>query len=64
MNAIIVFKYLVCIALVVGILLAPSWLARKGGKDKYNMLIIRISSWLFGWTGVGWLYALWLAVRK
>ena len=60
----IALKYLVASALVAGIALAPAYLARVNGKDKTNMVIVRISSWLFGWTGIGWLFALYWAVRK
>jgi hypothetical protein len=63
-NILLILKYALCVAIMVGIILAPAWLARVNGKGKYDMLLVRISSWLFGWTGIGWLYALFLSVRK
>ncbi len=60
----ILLKYLACILILAAIVLLPAWVARQTGKEKLDMVIIRISSWLFGWTGVGWLYALYLAARK
>lgn len=50
------------ILLIIG--LAPAWLARQTKKDKWDMGLIRVASWLFGWTCVGWLWALYWAVRK
>jgi hypothetical protein len=63
-NLLLILKYALCAAIAVGIILAPAWLARLNGKGKYDMLLVRISSWLFGWTGIGWLYALFISVRK
>lgn len=61
---IIFFKYILILSIVLVIFLAPAYLASINGKDKDNILIVRISSWLFGWTGVGWLFALYWAVKK
>ncbi len=63
-NILLILKYAVCGAIVIGIMLAPAWLARQNGKDKYANLMIRTASWLFGWTGIGWLVALFWAVKK
>lgn len=57
-------KYAAAAVVLVVIILAPAWLARQTKKDKWDMGMVRIASWLFGWTGVGWLWALWIAVRK
>ncbi|MBD5391479.1 hypothetical protein HDR66_01585 [bacterium] len=57
-------KYATAAAVLVVIILAPAWLARQTKKGAYDMVKIRCASWLFGWTGVGWLWALWWAVRK
>jgi hypothetical protein len=64
-SSILIFvKYLISAVIVVGIVLAPTYLARVNGKGKYEMLFVRISSWLFGWTGIGWLWALFISSKK
>lgn len=57
-------KYVFVIAIFIILLGAPAWLARQNKKDKDQMGLIRISSWLLGWTGIGYFVAIWLAVRK
>ena len=57
-------KYAGAAMILIIIGLAPAWLARQTKKDKLDMVMIRCASWLFGWTGVGWLWALYWAVRK
>ena len=51
------------VALVL-VMLTPAYLARQMKKNKLDMVKVRMASWLLGWTGVGWLWALWWAVRK
>jgi len=63
-NILQYIKYAGAALVLVVIVLAPAWLARQTKKDKWDMGLIRCASWLFGWTGVGWLWALWWAVRK
>ena len=63
-NVLLIIKYAAAIAIVIGIRLAPAYLARVSGRDKYNMLLVRIYSWLFGWTGIGWLIALFWGIKK
>lgn len=63
-DFILLLKYVASVAILFGILMLPAYLARINGKDKYNMLFVRISSWLFGWTGVGWLLGLFWGTRK
>ena len=57
-------KYALAIAICVAIILAPAWLARQTKKNKTTTVWVRIYSWLLGWTGIGWLAALYLAVKK
>lgn len=64
MTVLLILKYAICIAIVTGIALAPAYLARVAGRKKYDMLLVRCYSWLFGWTGIGWLIALWWGVKK
>ena len=63
-EQILITKYIAAIILFVVITMAPAYLAAKNGKDKFMCLRIRTASWVFGWTGVGWLLALFWAVKK
>lgn len=60
----LVVKYAICVLLLLGVILAPSWIARQNGKGKPQMQAIRLGSWVFGWSIVGWFWALYWAVRK
>ncbi len=44
--------------------MAPAWLAKQTKKDKNTNGFVRLASWIFGWTIVGWLVALYLAAKK
>ena len=61
---ILIVKYVVAATVFIVITLAPAYLAAKNGKDKFMALRIRVASWVFGWTGIGWLLALFWAVKK
>ncbi|MBN1282059.1 MAG: hypothetical protein JW985_03770 [Alphaproteobacteria bacterium] len=63
-DILIFVKYFISALIVVGIVFAPAYLARVTGKGKYDMLLVRIFSWLFGWTGIGWLWALFISSKK
>jgi len=63
-QTISIAKYIVAAGLFVCVALAPAYLATKNGKGKYDVMRIRAASWLFGWTGIGWLVALFWAMRK
>ncbi len=63
-NILLIVKYALAIAIVWCIVMAPAYLARQTSKKKYDMMRVRVSSWLFGWTGIGWLIALIFGVRK
>jgi hypothetical protein len=60
----ITLKYILAALLVFAILMAPAWFVSQTKKDKLDHGIVRTASWLFGWTGIGWLFALWWAIRK
>ena len=66
MNAqvIIFIKYIIAIALIAAIVFAPAYLAQQTKKDKTDMARIRIGSWLFGWSIIGWLWALFKSTKK
>ena len=61
---ILIAKYIVAAIVLVCIILAPAYLAAKNGKDKFIALRVRVASWVFGWTGIGWLLALFWAIKK
>ncbi|MBQ0013222.1 MAG: hypothetical protein KBS86_01460 [Proteobacteria bacterium] len=46
------------------IALAPAWIAAQTKISKEAMIVTRILSWLFGWTGIGWLLSLFVSSRK
>ncbi len=57
-------KYIGAILIFLGIVMTPAYLARQTKKDGPTMGRTRLASWVFGWTGIGWLYALFLAAKK
>ncbi len=63
-DVIVAIKYVASIAIVLAIVLAPAWLARQNGRAKNDMILVRLGSWLFLWTGVGWLWALFWSAKK
>ena len=63
-HMILIVKYIVAAILLVCIMMAPAYLAAQNKKDKFVSMRIRVASWLFGWTGVGWLIALFWAIKK
>ena len=63
-EQILIIKYIVAVIALVAIILAPAYLAAKNDKDKIIAMRVRVASWVFGWTGIGWLLALFWAVKK
>jgi hypothetical protein len=63
-EQILIIKYIVAVIALVAIILAPAYLAAKNDKSKADAMRIRVASWVFGWTGIGWLLALFWAVKK
>ena len=63
-DILLVIKYAIAIMILIAIVLAPAWLARQTGKNKQDMILVRLASWIFGWTGIGWLWALFWAAKK
>lgn len=59
-----VAKYAISILIIAVIVLVPAWLARQTGKNKQDMILVRLASWIFGWTGIGWLWSLFWASKK
>ena len=61
---VLIIKYIVAVVTLGAIILAPAYLAAKSEKPKAVAMRIRVASWVFGWTGIGWLLALIWAVKK
>jgi len=60
----LIIKYIFAALLILAILMTPAYLARQTQKGNVDMFKIRCASWLLGWTGVGYLFALYWAVKK
>ena len=63
-DILLVIKYAIAIMILIAIVLAPAWLARQTGKSKQDMILVRLASWIFGWTGIGWLWSLFWSAKK
>ena len=63
-TLIILAKYAVGGGALVCVACAPCWLAEKNKKSALVVLQVRAAAWLFGWTGVGYMIALYLAAKK
>ena len=63
-DTILIIKYVAATIVLGSIILAPAYLAAKNGKGKIDAMRIRVASWVFGWTGIGWLLALIWAIKK
>ena len=63
-DIIFVTKYVIATALLIGVILAPSWIARQNKKSGLDMGMVRMIGWLLWWTAVGWLFALFWAAKK
>ena len=57
-------KYAIGILITLAIIFAPAWLARQNGRGKPDMHAVRLASWVFGWSIIGWLWSLFWATRK
>ena len=63
-NFLLIIKYTLAVLLTISVFMAPAWVARQNGKGKPDMHAIRLGSWIFGWSIIGWLWALFWATRK
>lgn len=63
-EVLIIVKFITCITITIGIFMAPAWIARQNGKGKPQMHHVRLASWVFGWSVIGWLWALYWATKK
>lgn len=63
-ETILIIKYVAATVVLVAIIMAPAHLAAQNKKGKIDAMRIRVASWVFGWTGIGWLLALFWAIKK
>ena len=63
-DILLISKYIICSCIALGILFAPAWIARQNGHGKPKMHAVRMGSWVFGWSIIGWFVALFWATRK
>lgn len=63
-NILFILENAIFAVIVVGIILAPAWIARQNGKGKPDMQAVRLASWVFGWSIIGWFWALYWATKK
>ena len=61
---ILLAKYIIATALIIAIIMYPAWLARQNGRGKPDMHAVRLASWVFGWSIIGWLWSLYWATKK
>lgn len=59
-----IIKYALGVMILLAIIFAPAWIARQNGKGKPDMHAVRLGSWIFSWSIIGWLWALFWATRK
>lgn len=52
------------VALVLLILITPSYIAYKNELSRTDVVIVRCSSIIFGWTIIGYLFALIYSIKK
>lgn len=63
-NILLIIKYIALVCIFVCIVLAPVYLAVANGCSKYDSMRTRCGSWLFGWSFIGWLFALFVSTKK
>ena len=59
-----ILKYAGVLCVFICILLAPAYLAAANNRSKDDTMRTRCGSWLFGWTFVGWIFALFVSAKK
>ena len=59
-----IIEYAIGTIIAMCIYLAPAWIARQNGKGKPDMHAVRLASWVFGWSIIGWFWGLYWATRK
>ena len=63
-GLLMVAKYIVLITILICIVLAPAYLAAANNRSKYDRMRIRMGSLMFGWSFIGWIFALFISAKK
>lgn len=63
-NILLVLKYAVAVFVLICLIMAPAYLAIVNDSSKYDRMRVRVGSWMFGWTFIGWLFALFVSTKK
>lgn len=63
-DVLYVLKYFVIIGIFVCMVLAPAYLAAANEAKPYDRMRTRVGSWLFGWSFIGWFFALFVSTKK
>jgi hypothetical protein len=65
MNGLLLaLKYIVLVAIFMGIVLMPAYLAAANDRSKFDRMRIRMGSLMFGWSFIGWFFALFISAKK
>lgn len=63
-DILLVIKYVAAFAIFVCIVLTPAYLAAANDKSKYDRMRTRMGSLMFGWSFIGWIFALFISAKK
>ena len=63
-NILLILKYVGVIFIMVCLIFTPAYLAVINDSSKYDRMRVRTGSWLFGWTFIGWFFALFVSSKK
>ena len=63
-DILFVLKNIAVVGIFIGILLAPAYLSCANKSSAYNKMRVRCGSWLFGWSIIGWFFALFVSMKK
>ena len=63
-DLILIAKYITATLLLIGVVLAPAWIARQNKKAGIDMVIVRAVSWILWMTGLAWFISLFWASKK
>lgn len=59
-----ILRHIAIVCVFLAIVLAPAYLAAVNGSAKYNRMRVRVGSWLFGMSFIGWIFALFVSTKK
>ncbi len=63
-NILVLVKYAAIIFIFVCIIFAPVYIACANNRSAYDLMRTRMGSWMFGWSIIGWLFALFVSSKK